>query len=227
MHRKIKRGISFLVWLKSYFFVFIVSKPFVSLSVSYEDREFKGVKRPMIVTSNHKGPFDPWMIFLSLPFRVYLRLLPIRPFAKRRFKNKRSFLGLMSSLGIVGFIYYIYNVITIPDSDSFEDKIQPLLNALKKEDTILMFPEGGFFLNDGVGEFKKGTVVLQERTGVPILPCAVRYGEKGLFRTKIYVTFGKTFFIPKELLNNSEDYMEAREYLKEEILRLYKKNNVG
>ncbi len=223
MHRKIKRSISFLVWLVSYFVVFVVSKPFVSLSVSYEDREFKGVKRPMIVTSNHKGPFDPWMIFLSLPFRVYLRLLPIRPFAKRRFKNKRSLLGLMSLLGIVGFIYYIYNVITIPDSDSFEEKIQPLVETLKSKDTILMFPEGSFFLNDGVGEFKKGTVVLQERTGVPILPCAVRYGERKLFRRKMNVSFGEVFYIPEHLIKGEEEYTEARECLRGRVLELYNK----
>ncbi len=219
---KIKNTISLFVWLVSYFVVFVLSKIFLSISTYYEDKDFQKIRKPVIVVSNHKSCFDPWIIFVSLPFKVLLRLLPIRPFAKNNFK-KNSLLWFLSSLKITAFVYYIYNVITIPDVDSFQEKIKPLVKALKEKNTILIFPEGKIILNEDVGEFKKGIVALQERTGVPILPCAVHYDKKGIFRRKTQVSFGKATYVPKKLLKNKEDYTEAREYLRKEVLRLYKR----
>jgi 1-acyl-sn-glycerol-3-phosphate acyltransferase len=224
MPQKIKNNISLFVWLFSYFVVFVLSKIFFSIKTSYEDKNFQKIRKPVIVVSNHKNQFDPWIIFVSLPFKVFLRLLPIRPFAKDNFK-KNSFLGFLASSKIIVFIYYIYNVITIPDVSSFQEKINPLIRALKENNTILIFPEGKIILNEDVGDFKKGAVALQEETGAPILPCSVRYGKRRFLRKKVEVSFGKAFYVPKKLLKNKEDYAEGRAYLRKEILRLYKKKN--
>ena len=97
MSEKIRNSVSLFVWFISYFIVFVLSKIFLSLHVQYEDKSFKEIKKPVIVVSNHKNSFDPWVIFVSLPFRVLLGLLPIRPFAKRTFKND-SFLGGLQPL---------------------------------------------------------------------------------------------------------------------------------
>ncbi|MGM0628822.1 MAG: lysophospholipid acyltransferase family protein [Patescibacteria group bacterium] len=220
MRRKIKKSVALSVWFFSYFVVFIVSKIFLSIQTYYEDENFKDVKKPMVVVSNHKTPFDPWIIFVSLPFTVLLRLFPIRPFAKKEFKGN-SFLAVLSKLKITKFIYYIYDVITIPDTDSFDGKIDPLVEALKNKNTILMFPEGGIFFKEGVSEFKKGAVAIQERSGAPILPCSVRLGSKRLFRRKVFVSFGEVLYIPKDLFNEDESYTEAREYLREKVSGLY------
>ena len=227
MFKKIKNCFAFTVWFFSYFVVFFLSKIFLSISVSYEDKKFKGVKSPMLVVSNHKNLFDPWIIFVSMPFWSYVKLLPIRPFVKNKFSEKKSLLGVLSSLGVIKFVYFIYNVIVVSNNGDFEDKIKPIVDTLKEKNTVLIFPEGKIILDTEVGEFKKGAVVVQERTGVPILPCAVRHGKRGLFRKKVSVSFGKITYVPKEFLNNKEDYSEAREYLREETLRLYNKKNVG
>ncbi|MFP4617190.1 MAG: lysophospholipid acyltransferase family protein [Candidatus Paceibacterota bacterium] len=225
MMAKVRKYISLVVWWASYFIVFFVSKFFFSVHVHYEDRDFKEVKRPVIVVSNHKHPCDPWIVFGSLPFKVFLRLLPIRPFAKKKF-NKNSFLRVLTFLKITGFVYYIYNVITIPNTESFEEKIHPLVETLQNNNSILMFPEGGIFFNEGIGDFKKGAVVIQERTDVPILPCAVRYGQKRLFRRKASVTFGETLYIPKDLLDKEDGYVKASEYLREKVVSLFAKSKI-
>ena len=225
MLEKIRNTVSVFIYIISHFVVFFLSKIFLSVYINYEDKDFKEIKRPVIIVSNHKNSFDAWVILYSLPFRVFFRILPIRAFAKKRFE--KSFLwDKLYRLKIIDFVYYIYNVITIPEVDSFEGKTKPLVEALNNKNSILMFPEGRIILEEGVGEFKKGVVYLQDMTGTPILPCAVCYGKKTFFRRKTSVSFGKAFYTPKELLKNKENYLEAREYLRKEILRLYNKNNV-
>ena len=234
MLKKIRRKVALFVWVFSYIPVFILVKIFASREVYCEDKRFKGVKRPIIVVSNHKGFFDPWIIFSSLPFRVFLRLLPIRPFAKTKFREKGIFIGALSSLGILRFVYFIYDVITIPDVDSFDEKIKPLVKALEEQGTILMFPEGRIISGDEVGEFKKGAAAIQMITGVPILPCAVRYKKKFLFRHRIVVSFGSPVFLwnkdglrtgaKKRKPQKSFDEKErekALERLRQEVIRLY------
>ncbi len=223
MAEKIKGSISFFVWLVSYFFLFIFIKFFLSIHVRYEDECFQGIENPTIVVSNHKNSFDPWIIFTSVPFKVFLKLLPIRPFATKKFHNK-PLLDTLSSLGIISFIYYIYNVITIPDTESFEEKTKPIINALNKKNSILIFPEGRITKDEDVGKFKKGVIYLQERTKAPILPCSIRFGNRGWFRRKAFVSFGKTFYTPKDLTEENErDYYEAREFLRKKIKILYRK----
>lgn len=227
MSEKIRNRVAFIVWIFCYFSSSIFLRFFLSIKIYYKDKNFKNLKKPIIVVSNHKSPFDPWVLSVAMPFRQHLKISPVRPFARKDFPNKKSFLGALSFLGILSFLYYIYNVITIPDVDSFEGKTQPLLDALNNKNSILMFPEGKMILKEDVGEFKKGVVYLQEKTGVPILPCAVRYGGKGLFRRKVFVSFGEVLYLPKRLFRNKDDYFEAREYLRGEILSLYKKSDVG
>lgn len=225
MFKKIRNHIACTVWFLSYFVVYFLSKIFLSIEVHYEDKSFKDVKKPTIVVSNHENPFDPWIIFVSMPFWSYVKLLPVRPFAKNKFSEKRSFLGVLSSLRIINFIYFIYNVIIVSSDVSFEEKIKPIIDSIKENNTVLIFPEGKIILDTEVGEFKKGAVVIQERTGAPILPCAISHGKRGLFRKKVYVSFGKPFYISKELMDNKDDYAEAREDLRKKIKNLYQKSN--
>lgn len=222
MSATIKKGMVLVSWILSYFGAFCVARIFYSIHIHYEKDCLKEIKKPMIIVSNHKKPFDPWIIIPAIPFFSFLKLLPIRPFAKKKFPKRAYILRFLSALGVVRFVYYIYDAISIPDTESFEEKIHPLVETLQNNNSILMFPEGGIFFNEGIGVFKKGIVVIQERTDVPILPCAVRYGEKGIFRRKVRVSFGETVYIPEELLKNEDDYSEARECLRQNVFRLYK-----
>lgn len=221
MSIKIRKHIASFVWPSTCILAFFIFRIFYKITVSYEDEDLKKIKKPIIIASNHKNPFDPWIIFPALPFRVFLRLLPIRPFVTKRFSQENRLVKKMQYFGIVSFIYYIYDTVHIPDTDSFDEKIQPLIDVLKNGESILMFPEGKIIRSEDLGEFKKGVIYLQDKTGTPILPCSVRYYKKGLFRKKVSVSFGNNFYIPSKLFESDDDYVKATEYLREEVLRLY------
>jgi 1-acyl-sn-glycerol-3-phosphate acyltransferase len=221
MFNKIRKFITGTLCFFSYFVVFILSKIFLSIEVYYEDKKFKEVKNPVLIVANHKNIIDPWIIFVSIPFWRYLKILPITAFAKNKFSETKSFFGVMYNLGIIDFVYFIYNVIIVSSGVTFEEKIKPVIDSINEKNTVLMFPEGKITLDTEVGEFKKGAIVVQERTGVPILPCAISHGKRTLFRKKVFVSFGTIVYVPKNLLDKDSDYKKASDYLRKEILRLY------
>jgi 1-acyl-sn-glycerol-3-phosphate acyltransferase len=183
---------------------------------------FSGVGRTAIVISNHAGILDPWIIFSSLPLPVFYRLLPVRPYATLDFKKENRLLRFFKKTGITGAIYYLYNVIAISRNGSFEEKINPLVHALQKKDSVLMFPEGSISTKEVIRPFKKGVVELYRRTGVPILPCVLKYRKRGILFYKIEVVFGEPLHIPKEILEGGgEFHMNSIEFLENKLKKLY------
>ena len=223
MFKKIRTVIAFCVWFVSYLITRPFTRLFGTVRVHYEDGDLGKIQRPVIIASNHKGSFDPWFLVSSLPFSVFMRLLPIRPLVSRKFSEENKVGRFVSALGLMSVVYYLYNVIPVPSVDSFEGKIHPLVKALNNDETVLMFPEGRIVSGEDVRDLKKGIVHLQQRTDVPILPCGIRYDRRGFFLYDVHVSFGKPLFIPKDLYAAADDegYATARRHLREKLVELY------
>lgn len=144
------------------------------------------IQKPILIIANHRTLLDSWLIGASLPFRS--DFFPVRYIGGSKFNQP---LQTLYSLGIITFIYRFFGAIAIPpEAMSLEEKIQPIVAALKRGEIVLMFPEGRRHYHDGIGEFKRGAAEVALRTGVPILPIAHRpIGNAG--RKKTVLAFGK------------------------------------
>ena len=213
------------VWIVSYFIFRPIFRALGKVEICYLDPDFDHVRRPIVLMTNHQGMLDPWIISSSLPFGIFKRLLPLRPYASKRITDKSKLLYWLDRLNFVKIIYYLYDVLILPPKEaSFDEKLAPSLEALANHESLIFFPEGGLTLTDEIRPFRRGIVEIQRRTGVPILPCAIRYHRRGWVGYRISVTIGQPMFIPETILNRRETkqaHFEGSEYLRAEMTRLY------
>ena len=167
------------------------------------------IQKPILVIANHRTLLDPWLIGASLPFRS--SLFPIRYMGGSKFNFP---LNMLYSIGIIPFIYWMFGVFTLPRDGTFEEKIQLVIDLLKRGETVIIFPEGRRYYHDGIGEFKKGAAEIALRTGVPVLPIAHRSISSNGSRKTVLV-FGK----PMKLV--VQDNTNVRGVFYEEVADLY------
>lgn len=162
-----------IIWIVSYFFVFIAR--FRNRKVQFFGDDLQNINAPVIFIANHKSPIDPWIIFSSLPFQVFLRVLPIRIFATTVILN-HALMKFFSYTGVINLIYLIYGCINVRQSGTVHEKINPLLEVMEMGHSVLFFPEGNLVKGGEIGKIRHGTAVLLENSkDIPIVFCAVKY----------------------------------------------------
>jgi 1-acyl-sn-glycerol-3-phosphate acyltransferase len=219
------RRFVWLVWV----FTYIVFKPIAALLYNREVeipeqlRHAEQVPIPAIIISNHKSILDPWLVLTSLPFKTYLRLLPIRIMGATRFKNPISM--MLKRIGLVWLIYFMYDVLVIDPDLSFEEKIQSSVEALKHNESLLIFPEGKVCPQSiSVNIFKRGVAAIDLKTHTPIIPAAIRFFGKGSGQ-KCVVRFGKEFCLPFKRFETypvlDDRFIKGSEYLRRKVKFLF------
>jgi 1-acyl-sn-glycerol-3-phosphate acyltransferase len=223
---KIKIFIAWFIWRLTYAIknLFLV---FTKLHVVYEDNKFNGIRKPLILISNHQGIFDPWYISFAIPFRVLFdEIYPLRVFSSVKMSEKNAVGKIFKAVGLMRLAYYSYNSIEVPNAGTLEEKIAPLVEAINNNESVLIFPEGGLALSESVREFKKGVIKLHKITRAPIVPISIRYKKRKFPFFDIYISIGKVFSIPQGLLNEVADkeFLEARTLLRNTVVQLYNNN---
>ena len=95
--------------------------------------------------------------------------------------------------------------------------IEEAEKILNNGGTIGIFPEGTRNkTQNNLLEFRKGAVRIAKSTNTPILPFAIK-GEYKLFRKSITLEFGNPIDV------NKMEIEEGNEYLRNEVLKLYRK----
>jgi 1-acyl-sn-glycerol-3-phosphate acyltransferase len=177
-------------------------KIFYRLEV-HDIENVKDIKDPVIFISNHLTLNDPWLAGTSLPFGS--RFLKVHPVGGSKFNQP---LKWFYDIGIIPFVYWLFGVVTLPKDGTREEKIQPIVDVLKKGESVLIYPEGGRAMEHGeVREFRLGTAEIFLRTGAQIVPIGIKQLTEPT--RKIRLTFGKSFIpvshtaeeITKELYN--------------------------
>jgi 1-acyl-sn-glycerol-3-phosphate acyltransferase len=221
---KLKLALSWLAWPLTYATMFLFSF-IVNINTYYEDVGFLSVQRPLIVISNHRSIFDPWYISFATPFQILFgRIFPLRPYSSVELSEKSTLARILKTMGIMKVVYFIYNTITIPKGATLDEKILPLVGALKRNQSVLMFPEGKLIRDESISDFKKGVVRIHQLTGALILPVAIKYEKRASISRKVNVAIGKPFAIPKEFFDTStNEFQSARNYIREKVLALYEK----
>lgn len=154
---------------------------------------------PIIFVGNHINALDPVMVMSSTDRIVHYM-------AKQEVFN-----------GFHGWIFKKIGLIPVNRSKANPLAVIEAEKILNSGGAIGIFPEGtrNRTKNDLL-PFKKGAVIIAQRTNSKIVPFAIR-GKYKLFRKNVVLEFGK----PIEIL--SEDKNEANDELKKEVLELLRK----
>ncbi len=215
-----------IVWILAYVLCRVIFRTLGRVEIEFKNKSNTSSWRaPMIIASNHKGVLDSWIIFQALPFGVFYRLLPVRPYAAKKFSSSNKICCWLDRIGLIDLVYFIFNVVKIDHHLAFDKKIAPLVRALKDGQSIFLFPEGrlnyDFF---DIGLFKKGVVELHRQTAVPVLPCAIKYHRRGSIGWRISVRFGEPFRIPEEIMVKDDlkmVYLQGTSLVRKKVKWLY------
>jgi 1-acyl-sn-glycerol-3-phosphate acyltransferase len=129
------------------------------------------VDGPFLIASNHASHLDPPLVGCQVPRQM-------RFFARKSLWNNPT-------LG-----WWMNQVETIPvERDSGDiGAIKRVLQALKENRAIVLFPEGTRSLDGHLQKAKAGVGLMACKTGVPVVPCRV-YGS--------FEAFGKGRSLPR------------------------------
>ncbi len=109
------------------------------------------LKKGSLILSNHQSMVDPFFITISLPFFVYLRILPLRfPTAEAIYSNpfyNPKFFPLLKMFGC-------FSIGKNPQE--MTACIFYMRDLLIKKHTLFLFPEGKIVSEKTIGEFRKG-----------------------------------------------------------------------
>ena len=119
--------------------------------------------------------------------------------------------------GLHGKIFNKIGLIKVYRGKPNYKAIEEAEKILNNGGTIGIFPEGTRNkTQNNLLEFRKGAVRIAKSTNTPILPFAIK-GEYKLFRKSITLEFGNPIDVSKMEIE------EGNEYLRNEVLKLYRK----
>lgn len=154
---------------------------------------------PIIFAGNHIHAFDPIVVMSSTKRIVHYMA------KDELFKGIHGW--LFKKIGLIQIHRDRKNPVAVLEAESI----------LKNGGTVGIFPEGTRNkTQDELLPFKKGAVLIAQRTNSKIVPFALK-GKYKLFRKGIILEFGK----PIEVFNLEKE--EANDELKEEVLELIRK----
>jgi 1-acyl-sn-glycerol-3-phosphate acyltransferase len=126
---------------------------------------------PFLIAANHASHFDPPIVGSHVPRQM-------RFFARKSLWSNR------------GLAWWLNQVETIPvERDSGDvGAVKRVLQALKENRAVVLFPEGTRTTDGQLQKAKAGVGLMACKTGVPVVPCRV-YGS--------FTAFGRGTTIPR------------------------------
>ncbi len=128
----------------------------------------------VLVVANHQSHLDPILIGLAIDRRL-------------------NFLARQSLFRFAPFAWLLRSCDTIPlDRDgSGLGGLKETLRRLKREEMVLIFPEGTRTRDGAVGTIKPGFIPLARRSGVPLLPVGLDGAYQAWPRTRRFPRTGR------------------------------------
>jgi 1-acyl-sn-glycerol-3-phosphate acyltransferase len=128
---------------------------------------------PFLIASNHASHFDPPLVGSHVPRQM-------RFFARKSLWNNK------------GLAWWLNEVETIPvERDSGDvGAIKRVLQALKENRAVVLFPEGTRTLDGNLQPPKAGVGLMACKTGVPVVPCRVYGSFEAFGKGKSFPRFG-------------------------------------
>ncbi len=142
-----------------------------------------------ILAANHPSKIDPFLILASLPFRIYLKIIPIRFVTAQNYLNKWYNKFFLIPLGCIS---------NRPKRN--KKPLEILEKRLRSGETIFIFPGGELEKRGLKSEPKVGVVYLERNVkGSKIIPVKIYISDSFSLtnmikrKIKIEVTFKEVF----------------------------------
>jgi 1-acyl-sn-glycerol-3-phosphate acyltransferase len=177
-----------------------------------------GPEQCLILAPTHQSSLDPWLIMSALRYRQWRALTPVRTLTSQSYEAPLKWFA-----PLVRTLYRLEGAVELPPKEeggTLPEKVQGLLDALKRGDVVAIFPEGRVRKKrqPPVGEFAPGVVYLQRRSGADIVPMAVWMSKRWWPRRRYVIEIGRPVRIPESL------GLEAgAAWLRERTLELYER----
>ncbi|MBN2326466.1 MAG: AMP-binding protein [Candidatus Omnitrophica bacterium] len=202
----------------------IVIKPALMRYCDIRCRGLENVRSldaPLLIASNHTSHVDTAMIMNLLPGRLGRRVCPAA--WKEYFDTDGNPLSIKIGKWMAWQIATIFfNIFPFPQTAGYRTSMAYAGELVDKGWNILFFPEGGRTRDGSWGEFHEGVGVLAKNMQIPILPVAVKGGEKVLpagagwpKRNKVQISFGQPLHI------EGRSYRDISNQVYTEIKRLW------
>lgn len=175
----------------------------------YENKDAKKkIKSSALICANHIGWRDPIILHCAMWYRR-LHIVATKELFNTKFSN-----------------WFFRHILCIPiDRENLKiDSYKEIINTLKDNRIVAIFPEG--HINNNVGTvdyFKSGIVLMAKQSNVPIVPMLIVKKEKWYQRQKVVI--GQPIYLPEERMNLN-DIGKFSELLREkevELLNIYNK----
>ncbi|MCR4861200.1 MAG: 1-acyl-sn-glycerol-3-phosphate acyltransferase [Ruminococcus sp.] len=168
-----------------YVLKFLVRLAFrIAFNLHYEGKKNIPKGTAIIFACNHRSNGDPPIVGCGCPGRQTFM-------AKEELFENKLFAWLIRSLGA-------FPVARGKGDTGVIDKAVDNLNSGKN---LMIFPEGTRSKDGKVGRGHTGAALIAARSGKPVVPVGIVFGEKLKFRTRVTVKFGEPIM--------PEDYVEV------------------
>lgn len=149
-----------------------------------------------ILAGNHRHAFDPVLVMMTTKRMVHF------------LAKKEAFKGLH------GKMFEKIGLIKVDRAKATPLAVMKSEGVLKQGGVIGIFPEGTRNkTQDQLLKFKKGAVVMAQRTNTPIIPFSIQ-GTYRPFHKSVIIQFGEPIIV------TDEDRVEANERLRGKVLEL-------
>ena len=167
----------FIVWIYMH----------LAYRLRYKGRENIPKDTVAIYASNHRSFADPPLVGTGTRGKCVFMA------KEELFKNK-LFGGLIRMLG----------AFPVSRGNDGANVIDVAVKKIEKNRNLIIFPEGTRSRDGKVRRGHSGAAVIAAKTGKPIIPVGVVYGDKLKFRTKLTVVYGKPI-MPEEYCEISDN----------------------
>ncbi len=159
----------------------------IMYSLHYEGRDNIPKDTTVIYASNHRSYADPPLVGTGTRGKLSFM-------AKEELFKKQPFAWLIRSLG----------AFPVARGKGDTGVIDTAVERLNSGSSLMIFPEGTRSKDGKVHKGHTGAALIAARSGKPIVPVGVVYGEKLKFRTKLTVKYGEPI-LPQDYVDSSDE----------------------
>jgi long-chain acyl-CoA synthetase len=137
-----------------------------------------------LISPNHQGYLDGFLLMSSLPYRVFRRLFFVG--ASEYFLTP-----------LTAFLARLMNIVPVDPDTNLVRAMQAGAFGLRHDKVLVLFPEGERSPDGTPKAFKKGAAILSSQLGVPIVPVAIHgvfdvWPRGGPFRWSAFLPWAGT-----------------------------------
>ncbi len=167
-------------------------------------RNIETLERGVLVVANHQSMVDPFIIVFSLPFRLYLKMLPLRfPTAHHIFTSRWYNPRFFPFLKLLGCF-----TIGTTSAENMH-VIFYMREKLAQGYTFCMFPEGGINEAHTVKDLKRGVDFFMKHAKKVLFVRLHGFNDAVFARSTRRIVYGEVFDPPPEMsVDEMRSYLE-------------------